>query len=243
MVQDPSMARVRVATWPMMFVSMVLGMLVSGCGFAQVAPAGGMPRPVAQASSPPALAQSAPAAPSGPVAQVTPAPPQSPPAANDPAIASLMSNYRLGAGDVISIRVFGEDEFTREKVRLNDAGTVSFPILGEIVVLGRTVGEIEALLTGRLKGRILVNPRVSVWIEEYRPFFINGMVERPGAYAYQPGLNVRKAVSIAGGFKERASTSKIFVVREKKALETPTKVDLNTEIGPGDSITVEESFF
>lgn len=169
--------------------------------------------------------------------------PSGPPASADPALASLMSNYKLGAGDVISIRVFGEDEFTREKVRLNDAGTVSFPILGEVVVLNRTVGEIEQLLTSRLKGRILVNPRVSVWIEEYRSFFINGMVERPGAYPYQPGLNVRKAVSIAGGFKERASTSKIFVVREKRALEAPVKVDLNAEIGPGDSITVEESFF
>lgn len=248
MVQDPSMARVRVAAWPMILVSMVLGMLVSGCSVAQVGPAAIAPRPAAaqysSATPPPTIAQAAPVSPSAPLAQSTPAPPpQSPPAANDPAIASLMSNYRLGAGDVISIRVFGEDEFTREKVRLNDAGTVSFPILGELVVLGRTVGEIESLLTGRLKGRILVNPRVSVWIEEYRPFFINGMVERPGAYAYQPGLNVRKAVSIAGGFKERASTSKIFVVREKKALEPPAKVDLNTEIGPGDSITVEESFF
>jgi polysaccharide biosynthesis/export protein VpsN len=154
-----------------------------------------------------------------------------------------MSSYRLGAGDVISIRVFGEDDFTREKIRLTDAGSVSFPVLGEIAVLGRTVGEIEKLITDRLKGRILVNPRVTVWVEEYRPFFVNGMVERPGAYPFQPGLNVRKAVSIAGGFKERASLSKIFVVRENDSGKSPFKVDVNAEIGPGDTITVEESFF
>src|SRR5438552_10569703 len=112
-----------------------------------------------------------------------------------------LSTYRLNSGDVISIRVFGEDDFTREKIRLTDAGTVSFPILGEIPMLGRTVGEIEKLVTDRLKGRYLVNPRVSVSIDEYRSFFVNGMVEKPGAYPFQPGLNVRKAVSIAGGLK------------------------------------------
>jgi polysaccharide biosynthesis/export protein VpsN len=154
-----------------------------------------------------------------------------------------LSSYRLNSGDVISIRVFGEDDFNREKIRLTDAGTVSFPVLGEIPMLGRTVGEIEQLVTDRLKGRYLVNPRVSVWIDEYRSYFVNGMVEKPGAYPFQPGLNVRKAVSIAGGFKERASVNKIFIVRDKDAAHQPAKVDLNADVGPGDIITVEESFF
>jgi protein involved in polysaccharide export with SLBB domain len=154
-----------------------------------------------------------------------------------------LSTYRLNSGDVISIRVFGEDDFNREKIRLTDAGTVSFPVLGEIPMLGRTVGEIEQLVTDRLKGRYLVNPRVSVWIDEYRSYFVNGMVEKPGAYPFQPGLNVRKAVSIAGGFKERASVNKIFIVRDKDAAHQPTKDDLNADIGPGDIITIEESFF
>ena len=154
-----------------------------------------------------------------------------------------LSTYRLNSGDVISIRVFGEDDFNREKIRLTDAGTVSFPVLGEIPMLGRTVGEIEQLVTERLKGRYLVNPRVSVWIDEYRSFFVNGMVEKPGAYPFQPGLNVRKAISIAGGLKERASVNKIFMVRDKDVAHQQTKVDLNADVGPGDIITVEESFF
>lgn len=154
-----------------------------------------------------------------------------------------MSSYKLGSGDVISIRVFGEEDFTREKVRLNDAGTVPFPVLGEIAVLNRTVGEIERLITERLKDGYLVNPKVTVWIEEYRPFFINGMVEKPGAYPYQPGLTVRRAVSIAGGFKERASPNKMFVVRDKDLSQKPAKVELSSEVGPGDTITIEESFF
>jgi len=170
----------------------------------------------------------------------TPAAPAAP-AAESPA--SLLSSYKLGSGDVISIRVFGEEDFTREKIRLNDAGTISFPVLGEIPVNGRTISEIEKLITERLRGRILVNPRVTAWIEEYRSFYVNGMVERPGAYPYQPGLNVRKAVAIAGGFRERASMNKIFVIREKDSQARQVKVDVNAEVMPGDSINVEESFF
>lgn len=163
---------------------------------------------------------------------------------NNAPVAELVaaSRYKLRPGDVISIRVFGEDDFTRDKVRLNDAGTVSFPFLGELPVLDKTVGEIQAMLTDRLKGRYLVNPRVTVWIEEYRPIFVNGMVERPGAFPYQPGLNVRKAASLAGGFKERASMNKIYVVKEGDN-QKPLKVTVDTEIAPGDTIYVEESFF
>lgn len=156
---------------------------------------------------------------------------------------SALSSYKLAAGDVISIRVLGEDEFTREKIRLTDAGTVSFPALGEVKVLGRTVGDLEAIVVAGLKGRILVNPKVSVQIDEYRPFYVNGMVDKPGGYPYQPGLTVRKAVSLAGGFKERASPSKIFLIREDDPSQKAQKVDLNTFIGPGDILTVEESFF
>jgi len=175
-------------------------------------------------------------------AQSTPPAAGASPAA--PAAPQAVSVYRLAAGDVISIRVFNEPEFTQERIRLTDAGTISFPILGELPVLGRTVGDLEAVITGRLKGRVLVNPQVTVWIEQYRPFFINGMVERPGAYPFVPGLTVRKAASIAGGFRERASLNKIFVQRETDPQgQKPTRQSVDAEVGPGDTIIVEESFF
>ena len=157
--------------------------------------------------------------------------------------ADALSKYRLGSGDVISITVFGEDDLKKEKIRLTDAGTISYPVLGELHVRGKTVGDLEKMVTDGLRGRYLVNPRVSVSIDEYRPFFINGQVQKGGSYPYQPGLTIRKAVTIAGGFKERASLSKIFVVRDGDPSNTPVKVDLNTPIHPGDMITVEESFF
>ena len=165
------------------------------------------------------------------------------PEADAPSKYDTFSKYRLSTGDVISITVFGEEDLKKEKVRLTDAGTISYPVLGEIQVRGKTVGEIEKLLTDGLRGRYLVNPRVAVTIDEYRPFFINGQVANNGSFPYQPGLTVRKAVSIAGGFKERASLTKIFVVRDGDTSNTPVKVDLNAPVLPGDILTVEESFF
>ncbi len=153
------------------------------------------------------------------------------------------SSYQLGAGDIINIYVFGEDDLSKEKIKLTDAGTLSYPVLGELRVLGLTVGDLERMITDGLRGRYLVNPRVSVQVAEYRPFYINGMVEKPGGYPYQPGLTVRKAGSIAGGFRERASSSKMYVIRENDPTNKAEKVTMNTLINPGDIITVEESFF
>lgn len=158
-------------------------------------------------------------------------------------VASLLSTYKLAAGDVISIRVFGEDDLSREKIRLSDAGTIPYPALGELKALGLTIGELERNITQGLKAGYLVNPRVSVQIEEYRPFYINGMVERPGGYPFQPGLTVLKASSLAGGFKERASFGKISIIRESNIKAGPQKAGLDSPVYPGDTIFIDESFF
>lgn len=170
---------------------------------------------------------------------------QTPPVTIPPLVDAvrLLSVYKLAAGDVITIRVFGEDDLSREKIRLSDAGTIPYPVLGEVKALGLTIGDIERTITKGLDGRYLINPRVSVTIEEYRPFYINGMIERPGGYPYQPGLNVLKAASLAGGFKERASFNKISIIRENDPKNQPQKVDINAQVNPGDTIFIEESFF
>src|SRR6185295_12978125 len=141
------------------------------------------------------------------------------------------------------IRVLGEDDLKRERVRLSDAGTLSFPVLGEIRVKGMTVGALEEYVAKGLKGRYLLNPQVTISIDEYRNFFVNGSVEKPGGYPFSPGLTVRKAISIAGGFKERAARDKISVIHDDDAKQIARRVDLNAAVLPGDILTVEESFF
>lgn len=150
--------------------------------------------------------------------------------------------YRLGTGDVINISVYGEDDLSRRNYRLPDSGLITFPF-GEVRALGLSLVELENRVADGLRGGYLINPRVSVSIEAYRPFFINGQVNSSGAYPYQPGISVRKAVALAGGLKERASESKIFVMRETDAEHKQTKISMDGPVFPGDTITVEESFF
>ena len=128
------------------------------------------------------------------------------------------------------------------QVELNN-GTIQYPVLGEVRVLGLTIGDLEQRITSGLKGRYLIDPKVTVDIDEYRPFFINGEVGRPGGYPYVPGLTLLKAVTIAGGFKDRASKSKMWVIREGDPAQKREKVDMNSPIYPGDIVTIEESFF
>lgn len=152
------------------------------------------------------------------------------------------SSYELASGDLISVQVFEEPDLSIE-TRISDRGTVSYPFLGELEVRGLTVSGLEELITRQLKGPYLVNPEVTVSILEYRKFFVNGEVEQPGGFPFSPGLTVRKAISLAGGFKERANRKSINVVRESDLQMVPRPIELGDQLMPGDIITVERSFF
>ncbi len=152
------------------------------------------------------------------------------------------SDYLLGSGDLLSVHVFEEEGLSLE-LRLSDAGTIAYPFLGEIKAKGLRVWALTALIKTGLADGYLINPVVSVTVLEYRQFYINGQVEKPGGYAYLPGLTLQKAVALAGGFTERASKDKVFVIHDGEESEKPLKLGLTSAIRPGDVITIEESFF
>ena len=153
-----------------------------------------------------------------------------------------MSNYKLGVGDQIKVTVYEEPELTLDFV-LSDAGTISYPFLGEIKVKGMTVSQLENLLVEQLKQGYLVSPKVNVRMLGYRQFFINGEVKSPGGFAFMPGLTVQKAIALAGGLTERASRNSFSIVHDDDPSHTPQEAELNTPIHPGDILLVEESFF
>ena len=152
------------------------------------------------------------------------------------------SQYTLGSGDTVSITVYGQKDLSLE-TRLTDIGVINYPYLGEISVLGMTVSGLESFIFEGLKGDYLINPSVSVSIIEYRPFFINGEVNDPGGYPYQPGLTVDKAAALAGGYTERASKTKIFIDRSVNGKQVKLNADRYMQILPGDIVNIEQSFF
>jgi len=155
------------------------------------------------------------------------------------------STYTLNTGDDVQITVFEEPDLSVNAV-LDDTGSISYPLLGELQVRGLTVRELEGRITEGLRGRFLINPRVNVSIREYRPFFVRGEVANPGGFPFKPGLTVEKAVSMAGGFTSRASRSEFYIVSDT----TPgggegerRSATLSSRIRPGDVINIEQSFF
>ncbi|MCB1756315.1 MAG: polysaccharide export protein [Gammaproteobacteria bacterium] len=152
------------------------------------------------------------------------------------------NTYRLDTGDKIFIQVFDETDLTME-ARVGSSGIINYSFLGQLQVAGRTSSELENEIISLLKNGYLVNPSVNVSILEYRPFFINGEVNRPGGYPYQPGLTLEKAIAIAGGLTDRASKRKMYLQNAQQDEQKKIKVSMDSNVSPGDIITIEEGFF
>ncbi|MDG3087042.1 polysaccharide export protein [Vibrio hannami] len=152
----------------------------------------------------------------------------------------VKNTYRLSGGDLVHINVFGEPDLEMD-VALSANGVISFPYIGNVQLNNRTPLEVEQEIESRLRGDYLVNPMVTVSIANFRKFFILGEVSAPNGFEYQPGMNVQKAIAMAGGFTDRASRDiNIQPSGSRKVLEN---VELTFPINPGDTIIVEQSFF
>lgn len=150
-------------------------------------------------------------------------------------------SYRLGAGDTIVIKVYGEEALTLE-TQITNSGNINYPFLGSLKLNGLTIKQVEKLVYDGLKGDYFIEPNVFVGMVEYRPFYIHGEVKQPGGYPYQPGMTVNQAIALAGGFTERASQEKIDISREGSKVDSE-RGNINSVIQAGDTIIIEQRFF
>ncbi|MFV1982866.1 MAG: polysaccharide biosynthesis/export family protein [Thiohalomonadales bacterium] len=151
-------------------------------------------------------------------------------------------DYHLGPGDKIRVTVYGHEDLSG-KFEIDGTGRLSLPLIPSVNATGLTELRLEQAIIKKLKPDYLVNPRVSVEILSYRPFYIIGEVKNPGSYSYVNGMAVVNAVAVAGGYTYRAKTSAVTVIREKDQNRKKMEVDQNTKIFPGDIIEVPERWF
>ncbi len=156
------------------------------------------------------------------------------------AAAQQSDAYRLAPGEKFAISVFGEDDLSMNVTLAHD-GVLKYPFLGEVRVAGLTVPELERAISDGLRGDYLINPEVTVTIQQFRSFFLRGEVNRPGSYEYQPGLTLEKALALAGGLSPRAARGKIEVRRANS--DSFERVDMGDPVHAGDVIKVPQSFF
>jgi protein involved in polysaccharide export with SLBB domain len=145
--------------------------------------------------------------------------------------------YRIGPNDVIRIQVFGEDDLTMES-RVSGEGKINYPLLGMLQVEGRTTEQLQQELTERLGSGFVRLPKVSVSIVRHRNFYVSGEVKTPGGYPYEEGLTVQKALSIAGGFTEKAEKQGLKVTRLTEGRVETLTIGLDDVIQPNDILMV-----
>ncbi|MEX2648734.1 MAG: polysaccharide biosynthesis/export family protein [Alphaproteobacteria bacterium] len=159
-----------------------------------------------------------------------------------PAPAQSLQEYRLGPGDRLSIKVFGNDDLSGE-FEVDSLGRMSLPLLGLVEANNKTIAELQAEVTDGLDRDYIVNPRVTIQVINYRPFFILGQVTKPGSYPYIAGITVRQAIAVAGGFTRRAREEPVIVIHANDPGFAKNEVGLDTPVLPGDTLEVERRLF
>jgi polysaccharide export outer membrane protein len=160
-----------------------------------------------------------------------------------PVWADQGGEYRLGSGDRVRITVFGEKDLSGD-FAVSDKGTVSMPLIGDVRATGRSLREFEEAIERQLKPDYLRNPKVSVEVVNFRPFYIIGEVQKPGGYPYVTGMTVMQAVALAGGYTHRARESSVVIRRRLKGGGYREEdAGPTAPVFPGDTVRVRERFF
>jgi len=159
----------------------------------------------------------------------------------------------LGSGDRIGIRVYGEEDLDGEFV-ISPSGTINFPLTGKLQVNGMTCSGVEDELTQALREDYVRRPSVSCSVLEFnsKKIYVFGEVKRPGTFRFDDNMTVVQAVTLAGGFSERASENNMTVVREIDGRKVRVRVPVdaiiegqveNLQLMPGDILFVPESLY
>ena len=162
-------------------------------------------------------------------------------------------SYRIGIGDLLQIEVYGEADLTKE-VRVLTDGSISFPLLGSFEAADLTVGELEGNIKQHLGEKYLVNPQVTVFVKEFSRVYVFGEVKNPGSFPLSGKMTVFEAITLAGGFTDVASPSKVKIIRQENGTEVSVSVNVekitkngdtseDKDLKANDRVVVPRSFF
>ncbi len=142
--------------------------------------------------------------------------------------------YTIESGDMLEINILGEEELSRAVVVMHN-GTISFPLIGEVAVAGLTTKQAEAVIAEKLK-EYYTYPMVSVVLKSPTQPYVSvfGEVMRQGAVEYQRGLRVTDYIALAGGPTNRASLSRVKVVRFQAGKAVAGVLNVNKILKSGD---------
>ena len=150
--------------------------------------------------------------------------------------------YRLQRNDSISVTMFQEAAMSRSAL-IGKSGSISFPLIGSVDLVGLTVPELEQKLVDLYKKDYFVDPKISVIITSYatKSVIVSGGVTRPGAVPYPDEgiITLAQAIAASGGITEMGDTNRITIVRKKGGSTVTTMNQAGElELLPGDTALV-----
>jgi polysaccharide export outer membrane protein len=162
------------------------------------------------------------------------------------------TDYRIGAQDLLEISVFGINDLSRT-VRVNSNGQVSLPLVGAVLVGGKTVPEVEQAIATQLKSGYLQDPQVTVFIKEFasQRVTLEGAINSPGIYPLTGKTTLLQVIAMAKGVDEKTADLKgVIVFRQVEGKRMGAVFDLaqvragtmqDPQIYGDDVIVVEQS--
>lgn len=159
--------------------------------------------------------------------------------ADDPLSGEI--DYMLGVADKVRVIVFDEPSLSGE-FTVNANGALSMPLIGDVGAAGKTTNEVAQIIQTKLIQGYVLQPRVSIDVITFRPFYILGEVNKPGEYPYSSGLTVDGAVATAQGYTYRADKRSVYIKRSGAARAVKSKLTPDLRIRPGDTIRVGERY-
>ena len=150
--------------------------------------------------------------------------------------------YSLASGDRLRIIVFGQDALSNNYA-VNSSGSISMPLIGAVRAQGLTTAALEKAVETKLRGGFIREPKVSIEVDAFRPFFVLGEVTTAGQFPYIAGMTAETAVAVAGGYTPRANKYEVDLTRIVDGHPVTASVPVDQPVKPGDTIFVRERFF
>jgi polysaccharide export outer membrane protein len=165
----------------------------------------------------------------------------------------LAPEERLGIDDVFEVRVLAEPDLSGA-YRISADGTVDYPFVGRISVIGMRSGEVQELIAAKLADGYIRKPQVSLMVKEWnsRKVSVMGQVQKPGSVSYFTNMTIVDAIVAAGGFTGIASKNSVTLRREVKGAVQSKSYPVadisegrapNVVLRPGDILVVDERLF
>ena len=165
----------------------------------------------------------------------------------------LAPEERLGIDDVFEVRVLGEQDLSG-MYRIAADGTIDYPFVGRVSVIGMRSGEVQELIATKLADGYLKKPQVSLMVKEWnsRKVSVIGQVQKPGSVVYFTNMTIVDAIAAAGGFTGIASKNSVTLRRETQGSVQSKNYPVadisqgrapNVVLRPGDILVVEERLF